>query len=90
MLVQCGELFNVIHTDKRDGLPNTEACFYAACVLDALGYLHVRNICYRDLKPENILVDEKGYCVVIDMGFAKLVADKTYTLCGTPGEQPQM
>ena len=60
MLVQCGELFNVIHTDKRDGLPNTEACFYAACVLDALGYLHVRNICYRDLKPENILVDEKG------------------------------
>jgi CRP-like cAMP-binding protein len=89
-LVQCGELFNVIHTDTRDGLPNAEACFYAACVLDALGYLHVRNICYRDLKPENILVDEKGYCVVIDMGFAKLVANKTYTLCGTPGKQPQM
>jgi serine/threonine protein kinase/CRP-like cAMP-binding protein len=87
-LVPGGELFNVIHsrghTDKRDGLQNDEASFYAACIVEALGYLHVRNICYRDLKPENILIDSAGYCIVVDMGFAKLVSDKTYTLCGTP------
>jgi protein kinase A len=26
----------------------------------------------------------RGYCVIIDMGFAKIVPDKTYTMCGTP------
>ena len=83
-LVLGGELFNLIHTGKRYGLPNDEACFYAACVLEALGHLHMRNICYRDLKPENVLIDSDGYCIVVDMGFAKVVADKTFTLCGTP------
>ena len=31
---------------------------------------------------ENVMVNEKGYCVVVDMGFAKVVLDKTYTMCG--------
>jgi len=26
----------------------------------------------------------RGYCILVDLGFAKVVADKTYTLCGTP------
>merc|ERR1711935_1104050 len=30
------------------------------------------------------LIDDKGYCIMIDLGFAKIVTDKTYTLCGTP------
>lgn len=83
-LIPGGELFNVVHTNDKDGLPNDDARFYAACVLEALGHLHKRNICYRDLKPENILIDSQGYCIVVDMGFAKVVIDKTYTLCGTP------
>lgn len=83
-LVQGGELFNVVHTEKKDGVTDSHAKFYSACVLEALGHLHQRNICYRDLKPENVLIDSKGYCVVVDMGFAKVVVDKTYTLCGTP------
>jgi len=83
-LFQGGELFNVIHTDKRDGVSNEASLFYGACILEALGYLHARNIVYRDMKPENALIDEKGYCIMIDLGFAKIVTDKTYTLCGTP------
>jgi CRP-like cAMP-binding protein/tRNA A-37 threonylcarbamoyl transferase component Bud32 len=83
-LVQGGELFSVIHTETRDGIPNANSRFYAACILEALSHLHHRSICYRDLKPENILIDGKGYCVVVDLGFAKIVVDKTYTLCGTP------
>lgn len=51
-LVQGGELFSVIHSDKRDGIPNGNARFYAACILEALSHLHYRSICYRDLKPE--------------------------------------
>lgn len=79
-----GELFNVIHTDERDGLDNASSQFYGACILEALGYLHTRNIVYRDMKPENALIDADGYCIMIDFGFAKIVVDKTYTLCGTP------
>mmetsp|Transcript_16430 Transcript_16430/g.20519 ORF Transcript_16430/g.20519 Transcript_16430/m.20519 type:complete len:739 (+) Transcript_16430:257-2473(+) len=83
-LVQGGELFSVIHTETRDGIPNANARFYAACILESLSHLHHRTICYRDLKPENILIDRQGYCVLVDLGFAKIVRDKTYTLCGTP------
>lgn len=83
-LVQGGELFSVIHTETRDGIPNGNSRFYAACILESLTHLHQRSICYRDLKPENVLIDHKGYCVLVDLGFAKIVVDKTYTLCGTP------
>jgi len=83
-LVQGGELFSVIHTETKDGIPNTNARFYAACILESLSHLHHRHITYRDLKPENILIDALGYCVLVDLGFAKIVMDKTYTLCGTP------
>ncbi len=83
-LVQGGELFSVIHTESRDGIPNPNSRFYAACILESLAHLHHRHITYRDLKPENILIDALGYCVLVDLGFAKIVMDKTYTLCGTP------
>merc|ERR1711966_84067 len=83
-LVQGGELFSVIHTETRDGVPNANSRFYAACILESLSHLHHRHIAYRDLKPENILIDHLGYCVLVDLGFAKIVVDKTYTLCGTP------
>mmetsp|Transcript_18344 Transcript_18344/g.36525 ORF Transcript_18344/g.36525 Transcript_18344/m.36525 type:complete len:801 (+) Transcript_18344:141-2543(+) len=82
--VQGGELFSVIHTERRDGVPFDHARFYSACILESLAHLHERHICYRDLKPENVLVDGSGYCVLVDLGFAKIVRDKTYTLCGTP------
>jgi CRP-like cAMP-binding protein len=82
--IQGGELFHLIHDDQSNGIPNSHAVFYAACVISALGHLHQRSICYRDLKPENVMVGADGYCTVIDMGFSKVVMEKTYTLCGTP------
>jgi protein kinase A len=83
-LIQGGELFNVIHTKDKDGISNDSSVFYGACILDALAHLHDRNIVYRDMKPENALIDAQGYCIMVDLGFAKIVVDKTYTLCGTP------
>jgi protein kinase A len=66
------------------GLGVRQAVFYSACIIDGLTYLHNRRVAYRDLKPENVLINEKGYCVIIDYGFAKIVLDKTFTMCGTP------
>jgi len=82
-LVQGGELYKLICASGH-GLPNSDAVFYAACLLEAFSYLHDRRICYRDLKPENVLIDTTGYCRLVDMGFAKVVLDKTFTFCGTP------
>lgn len=83
-MIQGGELFSVVHTETKDGIPNTNSRFYAACILESLAHLHARRITYRDLKPENILIDAMGYAILVDLGFAKIVMDKTYTLCGTP------
>lgn len=83
-LAQGGELFSIIHTEKTDGVSESAAMFYAANIFDGLMHLHSKSILYRDLKPENVLIDHDGYCVLIDLGFAKVVTDKTYTLCGTP------
>ncbi|ETO10308.1 protein kinase A catalytic subunit isoform 1 [Reticulomyxa filosa] len=46
--------------------------------------MHSKDIVYRDLKPENLVLDDRGYLKVTDFGFAKIVTDKTFTLCGTP------
>lgn len=59
------------------------AKFYIVEVLTALEHLHHMNIIYRDLKPENVLLNEHGHVVVVDFGFAKLVKDRTFTVCGT-------
>ncbi|KAJ8608326.1 hypothetical protein CTAYLR_009416 [Chrysophaeum taylorii] len=102
-LVQGGELWSLIYEKKaetrelrRGGcgcFATRAASFYAACVAEALSYVHGRGIAYRDLKPENLMIDAKGYVKVIDFGFAKVVPwddakgrhhAKTYTVCGTP------
>jgi tRNA A-37 threonylcarbamoyl transferase component Bud32 len=41
-------------------------------LLDALIYLHRRNIVHRDIKPENLLVTEQGRLRVLDFGAARL------------------
>lgn len=83
-LYQGGELQSVIHTDSRDGVPEYAARFYAANIMLGLSYMHHRRIIYRDLKPENVLLDSEGYTVIVDLGFAKIINNKTYTFCGTP------
>jgi len=81
-LVLGGELFSELDKRKSFDFPSTR--FYSACVASALSYLHERQICYRDLKPENLLFDADGYIKLVDFGFAKIVEDRTWTLCGTP------
>ncbi|XJO72278.1 hypothetical protein BDV3_003416 [Batrachochytrium dendrobatidis] len=77
-----GELFSYLRKCVR--FPNHVARFYAAEVVLAFEELHSRNIIYRDLKPENLLITAQGHIKITDFGFAKIVPDVTWTLCGTP------
>ncbi|PCH38288.1 cAMP dependent protein kinase [Wolfiporia cocos MD-104 SS10] len=77
-----GELFTHLRRARRFTPDVTR--FYLANIILALKYLHSFNIIYRDLKPENLLLDSRGYLRLSDFGFAKIVDDRTWTLCGTP------
>jgi hypothetical protein len=87
--VKGGELWSVIHREGEDGewksgLSESHAKFYSLLMADTLAYMHREKFIFRDLKPENVLIDEEGYPIIVDFGFAKYCPDKTYTFCGTP------
>jgi protein kinase X len=77
-----GELFTLLRREGR--FANDVGLFFAVEIILAFEYLHSSDIAYRDLKPENLLIDRDGHVKITDFGFAKVVTDKTYTLCGTP------
>lgn len=80
--VSGGEMFT--HLRKTGRYSEEHACFYASQIVLTFEYLHYLNIVYRDLKPENVLYDSSGYVKITDFGFAKIIKDRTWTLCGTP------
>jgi len=77
-----GELFTVLRS--RTVFDESTARFYTASVVFAFDYMHSKNVIYRDLKPENLLLDSRGNLKITDFGFAKIITERTYTLCGTP------
>ena len=79
---QGGELFTLLK--KKVRFSDSEARFYVANVALFLEAAHGRGVVYRDMKPENLLLDDLGYLVVADFGFAKQLSrhsSRTYTLC---------
>ncbi|MFH4977708.1 hypothetical protein AB6A40_004417 [Gnathostoma spinigerum] len=79
-----GDLMRHIHDDI---FTEERSCFYAACVLLGLEFLHSNNIIYRDLKLDNLLLDKDGYVKLADFGLCKEgmgPTDRTSTFCGTP------
>uniref|UniRef100_V5GQA3 cGMP-dependent protein kinase n=1 Tax=Anoplophora glabripennis TaxID=217634 RepID=V5GQA3_ANOGL len=80
-----GDLWNLLHKQKKRNFEESAAKFYSGCIVEALEYLHKRSIIYRDLKPENVMVHSNGYLKLTDFGFAKKIdsKEKTYTFVGT-------
>lgn len=83
-IVPGGELFTYLQTLPGQHVSTQHARFISLCVVAVFDYIHSKGICYRDLKPENLMIDGDGYIKMVDFGFAKVVQDKTFTLCGTP------
>lgn len=77
-----GELFTYLR--RKDRFEEPIARFYIASVVLVFQHMHSKSIAYRDLKPENILLDTEGFMKLADFGLAKVVNDRTWTLCGTP------
>ncbi len=78
-----GDLFTLLKVENNFSLEKAQ--FYAGQIVFVLEYLHSKNIVYRNLKPENILINKNGYIKIADFGLAKVIEDRTYTMCGTPG-----
>jgi len=78
-----GELFE-LYNSQRDWFGSAKhASFFMVCIALGLEHMHSKKIIHRDIKLENILVDSEGYAQITDMGIAKTVIGKTYTVCGT-------
>lgn len=90
-LIKGNELWDEVHREDEpevwvSGFSEARARFYSCVLVDTLAFLHKNEFCFRDFKPENVMIDEDGYPILVDFGFAKYVAegDKTFTFCGTP------
>lgn len=74
-------------------LSEEEAIAISYQILDALAYMHSKNMLHLDLKPSNIMMD-KGKPVLIDFGLSKQYDDEgnaetsTTIGAGTPGYAP--
>ncbi|XP_048326033.1 3-phosphoinositide-dependent protein kinase 1 [Ziziphus jujuba] len=73
-----GELFDQITRKTR--LPEDEARFYAAEVVDALEYIHGMGLIHRDIKPENLLLTSDGHIKIADFGSVKPMQDSRITV----------
>ena len=61
-----------------------EARFYLCQVMEILDVLHSSDIIHRDIKPDNFLVKLDGNLMLGDLSLAKVVSERTFTVCGTP------
>ena len=62
---------------------------YLRQLLNALIYLHQRNIVHRDIKPENLLLGKTGNLMLTDFGWStEMTNDGRMTVCGTPDYLP--
>ncbi len=57
----------------------------AAQVVDALTYLHARQIVHGDVKPTNVVVDDEGHACLIDLGVATRAGTSVEGFRGTLG-----
>ncbi|KAL8619457.1 hypothetical protein ACOMHN_011808 [Nucella lapillus] len=83
-LAEGGSLTDTLKCVGRFPEPNVR--FYSAQLLEALSFLHDKNILHRDLKLDNVLLDAAGYIRLCDFGLSMdrfSDDDQVSSPCGT-------
>ncbi|XP_050972139.1 serine/threonine-protein kinase D3 isoform X1 [Labeo rohita] len=83
------DMLEVILSHENGRLTERTTRFLVTQVLEALRYLHMRDIAHCDLKPENVLLaspEPFPQVKLCDFGFARIIGQKSFrrTLVGTP------
>lgn len=68
-----GDLLNYVR--KRRKLKEPVAKILFKQIIEAIGYIHTRNIVHRDIKLDNILLDGKGNVKIGDFGVSRLYVE---------------
>ena len=79
-----GELFDYIV--KKKHLSEKESSIFFYQLINAIEFIHKKNISHRDIKPENLLLKSNLILTLIDFGLSIQYYDKELlnTPCGSP------
>lgn len=69
-LIEGQNLYTLVQT--RGAQPEATVLNWARQLLEALIYLHARNVIHRDIKPHNLLLTPDDRVVLVDFGLVKL------------------
>lgn len=91
-LAEGGDLFDYIFTVGK-GFPEKIARFYFKKLIDALEFLHAKNVVHWDLKLENLLLNDQFDLKIADFGLSTTVESTygdgvMYTRVGTEWYMP--
>uniref|UniRef100_A0A8C1X2X3 protein kinase C n=1 Tax=Cyprinus carpio TaxID=7962 RepID=A0A8C1X2X3_CYPCA len=83
------DMLEMILSQENGRLTERTTRFLVTQVLEALRYLHMRDVAHCDLKPENVLLaspEPFPQVKLCDFGFARIIGQKSFrhTLVGTP------
>ncbi|HZQ05441.1 MAG TPA: bifunctional serine/threonine-protein kinase/formylglycine-generating enzyme family protein [Anaerolineae bacterium] len=71
------------YAQTKGPLPETLVLSWARQILDALVYLHSRNLIHRDIKPNNLILTTDERIVLVDFGLVKLFDPNNQTTSTT-------